>query len=55
MKTIKFLFAIFTVSLLVLVFACEEKTEQPKNGSSTKADDNDDDLDVDDQGQVTLF
>ena len=33
----------------------EEKPEQPKDDSSTKSDGNDEDLDVDDKGQVTLF
>ncbi|WP_138434073.1 DNA gyrase/topoisomerase IV subunit A [Winogradskyella algicola] len=44
-----------TVSVDLDVDKTEEKSEQPKDDSSTKADDNDDDLDVDDKGQVTLF
>lgn len=44
-----------TVSVDLEVDKTEEKPEQPKNDSSTKSDENDEDLDVDDKGQVTLF
>ncbi|WP_299096795.1 DNA gyrase/topoisomerase IV subunit A [uncultured Winogradskyella sp.] len=44
-----------TVSVDLEVDKTEEKPEQPKDDSSTKSDENDEDLDVDDKGQVTLF